>query len=58
MIADGERISPRELLDDALRYWERRRRWGVWLAGTVFALLPANCWIADEIYPYVATGGT
>ncbi|HEX7606983.1 MAG TPA: hypothetical protein VF348_09765 [Usitatibacter sp.] len=125
MIADGERISPREILDDALRYWERRRiaynallvavvglwvlftwphfsdalslksltillmlaaganicycaayvadipmqyssmratwrrwRWGVWLAGTVFALLLANYWIADEIYPYVVNGGT
>jgi hypothetical protein len=124
MIFDGERISPREILDDALRYWERRRiaynaalvavvglwvlltwphfsgalslksltilmvlaaganicycaayvadipmqyssmraswrrwRWGLWLAGTVFALLLANYWIADEIYSYVASGG-
>jgi len=23
-----------------------------------FALLLANYWIADEIYPYVASGGT
>ena len=31
----------------------RRRRWGLWLAGTLFAVLVANYWIADEIYPYV-----
>jgi len=125
MVSDGVRISPREVLDDALRYWEPRRiaynavlvavvalwvllswphfsgalslkfltvllvlaaganicycaayvadipmqlssmraawrrwRWGLWLAGTAFALLLTNYWIADEIYPYVASGGT
>ena len=31
----------------------RRRRWGLWLAGMLFATLLANYWIADEIYPYV-----
>jgi hypothetical protein len=31
----------------------RRRRWGLWLAGTLFAILLANYWIADEIYPFV-----
>lgn len=31
----------------------RRRRWGLWLTGTLFAILLANYWIADEIYPYV-----
>ncbi|HXQ25057.1 MAG TPA: hypothetical protein VN822_01495 [Candidatus Acidoferrales bacterium] len=31
----------------------RRRRWGLWVAGTLFAILLANYWIADEIYPYV-----
>ena len=29
----------------------KRRRWILWLAGTLFALLLANYWIADEIYP-------
>jgi hypothetical protein len=31
----------------------RRRRWGLWLAGTLFAIVLANYWITDEIYPYV-----
>ena len=31
----------------------RRWRWGFWLAGMVFAIVLANYWIADEIYPYV-----
>jgi hypothetical protein len=31
----------------------RRGRWGVWLAGTLFAVLLENYWIADEIYPFV-----
>lgn len=30
-----------------------RRRWALWLAGTLFAILLANYWIADEIYPFV-----
>jgi hypothetical protein len=29
----------------------KRRRWILWLLGTLFALLLANYWIADEIYP-------
>ncbi len=29
----------------------QRWRWTLWLAGTLFALLLANYWIADEIYP-------
>jgi len=29
----------------------KRCRWILWLAGTLFALLLANYWIADEIYP-------
>ena len=29
----------------------KRRRWVLWLVGTLFALLLANYWIADEIYP-------
>lgn len=31
----------------------RRWRWGLWAAGMLFAVLIANYWIADEIYPYV-----
>ena len=30
-----------------------RWRWGLWLLGTLLALLLENYWIADEIYPYV-----
>jgi hypothetical protein len=30
-----------------------RRRWTLWLLGTLFAVLLANYWIADEIYPFV-----
>jgi|SRR5208337_1358413 len=29
----------------------RRWRWALWLIGTLFAILLANYWIADEIYP-------
>lgn len=29
----------------------KRRRWILWVVGTLFALLLANYWIADEIYP-------
>jgi hypothetical protein len=31
----------------------KRRRWGLWLLGTLLAIVLANYWIADEIYPYV-----
>jgi len=31
----------------------RRRRWVLLLAGTLFAILLENYWIADEIYPFV-----
>lgn len=30
-----------------------RLRQAVWIAGTVFAVVFTNYWIADEIYPYV-----
>jgi hypothetical protein len=29
----------------------RRRRWILWLAGTLIAMALASYWIADEIYP-------
>ena len=32
--------------------WQRKR-WVLWLMGTVFATVLANYWIADEIYPFV-----
>ena len=31
----------------------RRQRWGLWVIGTLFAILFENYWIADEIYPFV-----
>lgn len=31
----------------------RRWRWGLWLAGMLFAAVLASYWIADEIYPAV-----
>jgi hypothetical protein len=31
----------------------KHRRWGLWLAGMLFAIVLANYWIADEIYPFV-----
>jgi hypothetical protein len=31
----------------------RRWRWTLWLAGTLFAILFTNYWIADEIYSFV-----
>ena len=40
------------LNSSAERAW-RKRRWILWLAGTVFAIVLANYWIADEIYSFV-----
>jgi hypothetical protein len=31
----------------------RHRRWGLWLMGTILAIVLANYWISDEIYPFV-----
>jgi hypothetical protein len=31
----------------------RRRRWLLFTAGTLFAILLTNYWIADEIYPFI-----
>jgi hypothetical protein len=31
----------------------RPRRWILWLAGTILAIVLANYWIADEIYSFV-----
>jgi|ERR1700674_286829 hypothetical protein len=41
------------MLRSPVRSIWRRRRWGLWLAGTVFAIMLACYWIADEIYPAV-----
>jgi hypothetical protein len=32
--------------------WQRRR-WSLWIVGTLFSVLLACYWIADEIYPSV-----
>lgn len=34
----------------------RRRRWALWLVGTLFAMALAYFWIADEIYPALDHG--
>jgi hypothetical protein len=39
----------RSLLSPVSRRW----RWGLWLTGMLFAIVAANYWIADEIYPFV-----
>jgi hypothetical protein len=41
------------LLNSTFRAAWLSRRWILWLAGTLFAILLANYWIADEIYPDV-----
>ncbi|HLK04571.1 MAG TPA: hypothetical protein VKT53_09035 [Candidatus Acidoferrum sp.] len=41
------------LLTSAARATWLSRRWILWLVGTLFAILLANYWIADEIYPDV-----
>jgi hypothetical protein len=38
-------------------YW-RRLRWAVWVLGILFAIVLANYWIADEIYPDFSRGTT
>jgi hypothetical protein len=32
----------------------RRRRWALWLMGTLFAIVLASYWINDEIYPSIS----
>jgi hypothetical protein len=39
------------MLHSSLASIWRRRRWILWLAGTIFATVLASYWIADEIYP-------
>ena len=41
------------LLNSDFRSAWLSRRWILWLVGTLFAILLANYWIADEIYPDV-----
>lgn len=41
------------LLSSTVRASWLSYRWILWVAGTLFALLLENYWIADEIYPYV-----
>lgn len=48
------------LVDVPMQGWAaaawRGWRWGLWVAGTLIAVVLANYWIADEIYPYVRAG--
>lgn len=37
----------------SLRSTWKGRRWALWLAGTLLAVVFECYWIADEIYPYV-----
>jgi hypothetical protein len=37
-----------------LRDFWRRWRWSLFLVGTLFAILFANYWIADEVYSYIS----
>ena len=39
------------MLHSSLESVWRRRRWILWLVGTLFAIVLASYWIADEIYP-------
>lgn len=39
-------------LSPSRAFWIRRR-WVLWLLGTLFAIVFENYWIADEIYPFV-----
>jgi hypothetical protein len=37
----------------SLRNFWRRWRWGLFVLGTLFAIVFTNYWIADEIYSYI-----
>lgn len=39
-------------LSPARSFW-RRGRWALWSLGTLVAIVLANYWIGDEIYPFV-----
>ena len=41
------------LQSSAMSTMWKRWRGGLWLLGTLLAILLANYWIADEIYPFV-----
>jgi hypothetical protein len=41
------------LQSSSFRDVRRRRRWVLWLAGVIFAIVLTNYWIVDEINPYV-----
>ena len=42
------------LQGSSIRSTWNKRRWILWLAGTLLAFVLTNYWIADEIYPYVS----
>jgi len=37
----------------SVREMWRNRRWVLWVVGTLLAIVLANYWIADEIYPFL-----
>jgi cytochrome bd-type quinol oxidase subunit 2 len=43
------------LQESPLRDSWRKRRWALWVLGTLLALAFACYWIADEIYPFVGS---
>jgi hypothetical protein len=43
---------PMQRLTPGTGFW-KRQRWTLWIAGTLFAIVLANYWIVDEIYPFV-----
>jgi hypothetical protein len=47
------RIVGEYLLFSLFRQRWLRWRWSLWTCGMLFAILLANYWIADEIFPYV-----
>lgn len=52
--AYGAELALQSLASSSSR---RRWRWVLWIAGTIFAIVFENYWIADEIYPDAVNGG-
>jgi hypothetical protein len=44
---------PMQGLAPGVAFWSRQR-WALWSIGTLFAIVLANYWIVDEIYPFVS----
>ena len=52
--AYGAELALQPLVSNSTR---NRWRWVLWTAGTLFAIVFENYWIADEIYPDAMNGG-